>query len=191
LYFNTHAQFTVDTLTAVEISSKKIKPVMEFSTFSKKLIGGNVKTWMKTNGDFFCPLAVRVVNSKGYKVRIDSIDVKSENFDTNKVKFSINLFYSGALKDQSRITGLKRNGKVYSFKLVHPLILPADTSYLSYSFSLSEETNFFIYTNSKIEGSLYSYNKDRNEFQIIEDNDLPFLGAPQFIIHYTTLWNEP
>ena len=180
------ATFKVTTLKGVDVKANKSK-IPVFSTFTKKLFS-STKTHLSytQGGDFNCPVAIKIENYH-LKTRIDSIKIKCERLDIQHLNFAINIFSDSKLADRVNIATVKQNGKEFTLTPAKETFLPFNVSYLSYAYSIENESNFNLYSNQKVSGYLYSYNKDRDEFKLLEEAGLPEIPVPQIEIYYTVL----
>lgn len=180
------AVFRVTTLKEVEVRANK-KNIPVFSTFTKKLfISTKTNIAYAKGGDFNCPVAIKIENYH-LKTRIDSIKVKSERMDIKNMDFAINIFSDNKLADKVNITNIKQNGKEFTLTLTKETFLPFDISYISYAYSIKDQADFNLYSNQKVNGYLYSYNKEKNEFKLLEEEALPDIPVPQIEIYYTVI----
>ena len=199
---SSHAQFMIDTLDAIIIkSSKSLKKPSFFSTFTANISFRNSAFGVTsiepdtTERTFIFPNAIQVQNTKGVKVRLDSILIKSSPLDTSEINIKLNVYASNKLFSSSNVKFLRRKGNVSTAIFDTPLFLPPETSYLGFSFVSksgfstlkSEYDHFSFYTNKKIPGYLYSYNRERDEFKLLEYGDMPPITCPQIKLYYTKM----
>lgn len=180
------AAFKVTTLKEVEVKANK-KEIPVFSTFTKKLfVSTKTNITYAQGGDFNSPVAIKIENYH-LKTRIDSIKVKSEKMDIKNLDFAINIFSENKLANRVNVSSVKQNGKEFTLTLAKETFLPFEVSYISYAYSIKDQANFNIYSNQKVSGYLYSYNKERDEFKLLEEKGLPDIPVPQIEIYYTVI----
>jgi hypothetical protein len=189
-----YSQFMVDTLDVVEIKdSKKIKKP-NFSTFTTSVSLNNSsfglsKSYQDSSvREFILPNAIQVQNTKGIRVRLDSMLIKCSIIDTSKLIFSLNIFAANKLFSSSQVRFSNRQGKVNTVLFDNDVYLPAETAYIGFSYIAKDNYHLSLYTNKKVPGYLYSYNKERDEFKLIKfDHDVPPLTCPQIKLYYTKM----
>lgn len=191
--FQVQAQFMVDTLSPVEITSKKNIKRVSFSTFTSKIsLSGSHFGYTTTEQDTsveerVIPVAIQVQNKKGDIVRLDSMLIKSTFFDTTKTTITLNIYATGKRYKSSRIILMKTDGKASTVYFASPVYLPPDTSYIGFTVTTRDNFSFSFYTNKKIQGYLYSYNQAHDEFRLLHYKDMPRVTCPQIQLYYTKI----
>lgn len=151
----------VDTLSPVEITSKKNIKRVSFSTFTSKMsLSGSHFDYTTTEQDTsveerVIPVAIQVQNKKRYIVRLDSMLIKSTSFDTTRTSIILNVYAAGKRCTSSRIILVKTDGKVSTVYFANPVYFPPDTSYIGFTVTTRNNFSFSFYTNKKIQGYLY------------------------------------
>jgi hypothetical protein len=191
--FAAQAQFMVDTINAIEITGKETVKKVSFSTFTSKISLSNSHfgyTAMEQDTsikEHIVPVAIQVRNTKGVKVRLDSMLVKSTPFDTSKTVVMLNIYAANRLYNAAQIKLVKVDGKASTVYFDTPIFLPADTSYIGFTILTKDNFPFNFYTNAKIGGYLYSYNKQRDAFKLLHFDDMPPVTCPQIQLYYTKM----
>lgn len=193
--FRLQAQFMVDTVSTVEITGIKSTKKVSFSTFTSKVsLSGSHFGYTTTEQDTsikerIAPVAIQVSNTKGVKVRLDSILVKSTPFDTNKTIVTLNIYSGNKLYNAAKMKLIRTDGKVSTAYFDTPIFLPEDTSYIGFTIITKDNANFpfTFYTNAKLKGYFYSYNKERDEFRLLNHDDMPRITCPQIQLYYTRM----
>jgi hypothetical protein len=193
LSFISHAQFMLDTLPAVVIKSSRPKrPAL--STFTNKISLNNSSFTLSksyensSETEFILPNAIQILNTQGTKVRLDSMLIKSSPLDTGKIIFTLNIFTANKLFSKSRVRFANIHEPVSTVLFDHDVYLPTETSYIGFSYVTKANYRFSLYTNKKVPGYLYSYNKERDEFKLLTfDHGVRPLNCPQVELYYTVV----
>jgi len=184
--YTSQAQFNADTLQTIEINGLKITKQPEFSTFTTSVsLNSTHITFLNRRADsvardFVLPVAIRVQNTKGIKLRLDSMLIKSTRIDTGKLIFTLNIYAANKLFSAAPARFTNIRGKVATVLFDREIFLPTETSYLGFSYTTTDNYNFALYTNRKLPGHIYYYSKDRDEFGLtpLSDNPPP-ITCPQ------------
>lgn len=112
-------QFKIDTLSEVNITSKRISAKPFFSTFSKRLFFKNqlldftsVNYRKDSIDEFIYPIVIQVENNTNHKIKLDSLLIKSTNIDTSKVTIFFEVFQSGKRVSISKLKIANRGKKL-------------------------------------------------------------------------------
>ncbi|RYG53681.1 MAG: hypothetical protein EOO01_03710 [Chitinophagaceae bacterium] len=189
-----HAQFNADTLATIEVNGVRTTKKPDFSTFTNKLsLNSTHVTFLNHQADsisrdFVLPVAIRVQNTKGVKLRLDSMLIKSTRIDTGKLIFTLNVYSANKLFSAATATFTNIRGNVATVLFDRQIYLPIETCYLGFSYVTRDHYNFALYTSRKFPGYIYYYSKDRDEFGLtpFEDNPPP-ISCPQVKLYYTKL----
>lgn len=186
-------QFNIDTLSDVNIISKRMPIKPFFSTFSSNVFTRD-KTfnYTRTNfgdsvNEFFCPLAIRVENNTKHKIKLDFLLVKGTPIDISRVTIFFDVFQSNKRWSTSKVKLVDRGKKIIAMTFEKDTYLPIGTSYISFSFYKKNDFDFKFYVNNKIEGYMYSYDKKLDLFQLFNTDDMPPIPTPQIKLFYTRL----
>jgi hypothetical protein len=186
-----HAQFMVDTIGTVEITGKREAKKTSFSTFTAKVSLHNAQFGF-TNiekdtliRERVLANAIQIQNTKAARVRLDSMLVKSTPFDTTKVTVMLNIYAAGKRYSSAKVKLVKSKGKLSTLYFDTPVFLPAGTSYLGFTIITKAGFYFSFYTNTRLKGHLYAYNKERDEFTLLSLEDVPPITCPQIQLYYT------
>lgn len=173
----TTGQKSVDTIPEITVYGKRLKPdekVITYSTFRRNFLFNNRgvgmnSTYFELDSIYIFPLCIPINNQKGFAVQIDSIYLKGSNLPSDKIQLYFNLYKDNKRLQIQTATKSYRRKKINVFVFGQGIRLPKGESYLSFNYKLIDTPiDFTVKTNPRITGALYSYNKGRDEFQLID-----------------------
>lgn len=167
-----------DTIPEIMVYGKRLNPnekIITFSTFEHSFLLNNLRrittssSFFKENTIYIYPFCIPISNKKGFAVQIDSIYIKGSNMPPDKVLLYFNLYKDNKRIQTQTASKFHRRKKINVFIFNQSIRLPEGESYLSFDYKLIDTPfDFTIATNSLINGVLYSYNKERNEFNLTD-----------------------
>ena len=200
----TTGQKPVDTIPEVVVYGKRLKPdekVITYSTFRRSFLFNNQSygvnsTYSEKDSTYIYSLCIPINNQKGFAVQIDSIYLKGSNMPSDKIQLYFNLYKDNKRLQTQTATKFYRKKKFNVFVFSQGIRLSKGESYLSFNYKfIDTPIDFTVKTNPRITGALYSYNKERNEFKLIDSvltthgnkskgrmeptENYPYFSAPQ------------
>lgn len=170
-------QKTVDTIPEITVYGKGLKPdekIITYSTLRRSFLFNNRgisinSTSFEKDTIYIYPLCIPINNQKGFAVQIDSIYSKGSGMPPDKILLYFNLYKDNKRLQTQTATKFYRREKFNVFVFSQGIRLPKGESYLSFNFKFIDRPfDFTVERNPRITGSLYSYNKERNEFKLID-----------------------
>lgn len=182
----------VDTIPEITVYGKRIDrnaKIITYSSFSKGNYFREGKvyigaSYLKIGTTDIFPFCVPINNEKGFEIQIDSIFIKGSKLQSPKIILLFNLYKDNKLYEtQSASETYYRKNKTNVFIFDSGFRLPKGESYLAFNYRFSKMPfDFYVKTNTHIKGTVYSYNRERNDFQLTPAADEVSIYTPQIKI---------
>jgi hypothetical protein len=173
---------------------KPKKKIIIYSTFSDNIFFHNRKLYiddsgLKNGASSLFPLCIPINNQKGFNLQIDSIYIKGSNIASSDIFIMFQLYKENKLIASKAAKGdFCRKKKINTFVFENGFKVPQGRSYLSFNYQYRGSAfDFFVMTNTKIHGTSYFYNKDRDEFKLTHTDDYVPISTPQVKIFCSIL----